>query len=300
MFEKILFATSADPTCDHAAKVAFDLARKYESQLTVFHVLGTPTRGFGHFVYDAQTGEKEVYDQTTIDWAKGELRTLYSDLWSKAPETQIEALAGAAHTEVLRTARRLDADLIVMGAHSGGREGRPYAGSTVQRVAKAARCPVLIVARPCDTCWGYFANIVFGTDFSKPSMDAFKFALALAKSIGTKLYIFHALELSATDLLEKQTHVEDRIRAAEKHIRNEYVSRMGGFDLYEIDVWEGVPYVEVTKYARQNHADLIVMAHHTREVDADKALLGSTMEQVVLRSVCPVMSVNHPDKVTDP
>ena len=90
MFEKILFATSADPTCDHAAKVAFDLARKYESQLTVFHVLGTPTRGFGHFVYDAQTGEKEVYDQTTIDWAKGELRTLYSDLWSKAPGTQID------------------------------------------------------------------------------------------------------------------------------------------------------------------------------------------------------------------
>ena len=298
MFEKILFATSADPTCDHAAKVAFDLARKYESQLTVFHVLGTPTRGFGHFIYDSQTGEKQVYDQSYIDWAEGELRTLYSALLTKAPEAVIETLAGTAHTEILRTARRLDADLIVMGAHAG-REDRPYAGSTVQRVAKAARCPVLIVARPCDTCWGYFSNIVFGTDFSKPSMNAFKFALALAKSIGTKLYIFHALELGATGLLEQQTHVEDRIRAAEKRIRDEYVSQMGDFDLYEIGVWEGTPYVEVTKYARRNHADLIVMAHHTREVDADKALLGSTMEQVVLRSICPVMSVNHPDKVMD-
>ena len=43
--------------------------------------------------------------------------------------------------------------------------------------------------------------------------------------------------------------------------------------------------------------DLIVMAHHTREVDPEKAELGSTVEQVVLRSACPVASVNHPDKV---
>ncbi len=26
-------------------------------------------------------------------------------------------------------------------------------------------------------------------------------------------------------------------------------------------------------------------------------MLGSTIEQVVLRSACPVLSVNHPDKV---
>ena len=41
MFENILFATTASPTCDDAAKVAFDLALKYESKkLSVFHDLG--------------------------------------------------------------------------------------------------------------------------------------------------------------------------------------------------------------------------------------------------------------------
>jgi nucleotide-binding universal stress UspA family protein len=43
--------------------------------------------------------------------------------------------------------------------------------------------------------------------------------------------------------------------------------------------------------------DLIVMAHHTREIDPEEAVLGTTVEQVVLRSACPVASVNHPDKV---
>jgi nucleotide-binding universal stress UspA family protein len=39
------------------------------------------------------------------------------------------------------------------------------------------------------------------------------------------------------------------------------------------------------------------MAHHTRDIDPEQALLGSTVEQVVLRAACPVASVNHPDKV---
>ena len=40
MFNKILFATTASPTCDNAAKVAFDLELKWDAKLCVFHVLG--------------------------------------------------------------------------------------------------------------------------------------------------------------------------------------------------------------------------------------------------------------------
>jgi hypothetical protein len=40
------------------------------------------------------------------------------------------------------------------------------------------------------------------------------------------------------------------------------------------------------------------MAHHTKEVEPEQAILGGTVEQVVLRASCPVASVNHPDKVS--
>ena len=33
MFKKLLFATTASPTCDNAAKVAFDLAKERRGQL---------------------------------------------------------------------------------------------------------------------------------------------------------------------------------------------------------------------------------------------------------------------------
>ena len=67
---------------------------------------------------------------------------------------------------------------------------------------------------------------------------------------------------------------------------------MKGYDNYEIEIWEGIPYVEILKFAREKQGDLIVMAHHTRDIDPEEAQLGSTVEQVVLRAACPVARKN--------
>ena len=193
-----------------------------------------------------------------------------------------------------------------MGAHSrledpGASRYRRIVGSTRQRVAKSSRSPDLIVSRPCTTCLWYFSNIIFGTDFTKASDSAFKFAFNLCKEIGAKLYMFPALDLSSVQsgTVLEQSEIEGMIKAARRKMELKYVSQMEDYDNYEIEIWEGIPYVEILKYAREKNGDLIVMAHHTREIDPEQALLGSTVEQVVLRSSCPVASVNRPDKVMD-
>jgi nucleotide-binding universal stress UspA family protein len=306
MFEKILFATTASPTCDNAAKVAFDLELKWDAKLIVLHVLGIPTRGYSPFVTDARTGENEPIDPDYIEWVKEEMRNTYADLLKDSENSELVATVGVPHREILRVARKEDVNLIVMGAHTrqedkGASRYRAVVGSTMQKVAKSARCPVVIISRPCTTCWKLFSNIVFGTDFSKASDSAFLFAYQLAKEVGAKLHLFHALDINgnATGEIRGQEEIEERIQTARKKIENEYVRKMKGFDNYSIEIWEGTPYVEILKFAREKTADLIVMAHHTREIDPEQALLGSTVEQVVLRSACPVASVNHPDKVTN-
>lgn len=127
-------------------------------------------------------------------------------------------------------------------------------------------------------------------------MAAFWFAFNLAKSIGCKLYIFHALDINATQagILPNQTTIENRIKAAKIQIEEDYICEIGDFDNYEITIWEGVPYVELLKFAREISGDLIVMAHHTEHMDQNEALFGTTVEQVILRSACPVASVNLP------
>jgi len=84
---------------------------------------------------------------------------------------------------------------------------------------------------------------------------------------------------------------------ARKRIRQTYVPLMGDFKNYDIEVWEGTPYVELVKLAREKSVDLICLAHHTNELDPERARIGSTVEQVILRANCPVVSVSKPDKV---
>jgi len=304
MFKKILFATTASPSCDHAARVAFDMAKRYNSELTVFHVLGIPSRGFSQFVKDVRTGETVSCDDDYLEWVKEEMKNTYAKQLETYEHTTIEALAGVPHTEILRAARKKDTDLIIMGSTTREEDEGTYnykntAGSTLQAVTKAARCPVLVIGRPAASFWGGFSNIVFGTDFSRSAESAFLFAYHTAKTLGCKLYLFHALDISgihAGKMLE-QYEIEDQLRDAQEKIRKMYVPKIKEFDNYEIDVWEGIPYVEIVKFAREKYADLIVMAHHTREPSPEKTLLGSTLEQVVLRANCPVASVNRPDKL---
>lgn len=304
MFTKILFATTASPTCDNAAKVAFDLQLKWDAQLTVCHVLGIPTRGYSPFVTDVRTGEREQPDPDYIEWVKEEMKNTYGDLLKDAEGVEIEAVVGIPSREILRMARKNDVDLIIMGAHTrqedvGATRYRDVVGSTMQKVAKSARCPVVIISRPCTTCWKLFSNIVFGTDFSKAADSAFMFASKLAKEVGAKLHMFHACDItsSAAGRALGQEEIEQLIDGSRKKMEKRYGAKMNGYDNYGIEVREGVPYIEILKYAREKMGDLIVMAHHTREIDPEEAVLGSTVEQVVLRSACPVASVNHPDKV---
>ena len=107
MFKKILFATSGSACCDAAARVAFDLAARYNAKLYVFHVLGTPSRGFSQVVVDVRTGEKVELDDDYVLWVKDELKTTYDRQLKSGVDCEIDAAVGVPHREVLRKARSI-------------------------------------------------------------------------------------------------------------------------------------------------------------------------------------------------
>ena len=305
MFKKILLATTASPTCDAAAKTAFDLTARFNAQLIIFHVFGYPSHGYSPFAVDVRTGEEVVVEPDYIQWVEEEMKNTYADQLSGAKNISISTNAGQPSTEILKKARKEDVDLIVMGSHTrqddvGAARFRKIVGSTMDKVVKSARCPVLIVSRPCRLCWGGFSNIIVGVDFSTPSYFAFLFGYKMAKSIGSKLYLFHAIDIRPyAHALPDQEAIEEQLENTRRKMEEIYAPRMLDFNNFEFGAWEGIPSVEILKYAREKSGDLIVMAHHTRESDPEKPLLGSTVEQVVLRSACPVISINRADKILD-
>ena len=299
MFKKILFATSATEACDHAARVAFNMAQSYDAQICIFHVLGVPTRGFSQVVLDVKTKEEVVLDDEYIAWVEEEIKVHYSKQLETTRNFEIKVAIGLPHREVLRAARELAPDLIVMGGSTGDDEDSVYkkslVGSTLHRVAKVAPCPLLVVNRPAASFWGGMSNVVFGTDFSKASDAAFRFALQLVKALACELHIFHALDIGSMHLgrIMTQDEIESNIRESLRRIRGRYIPEMKDVPEYDFEVWEGIPYVEIVKYAREKHADLIIMAHHTQKASREDTRLGSNIEQVIVRAGCPVISINR-------
>lgn len=300
MFKKILFASTITNDCDDAANFAFDMAMKYNAELTVFHVFGTPSRGYSHYVVNVKTGEKEAHTEEYDKVVTAEINKTYSDLFDQYGKAKIECCVGSPTKEIIRKVKKEGIDLIIMGAHKQAKDAdairyKNVTGDTLQKVTKSAPCPVLIISRPFSKNLWDFSNILLGTDLTKASMPAFRFALACAKENKCKLHLFHAIDLTRQQFgkIPSQIEVEQKITDAKEKIRETYEPEMGTFSDFDIVVWEGIPYMEILKYARENDIDIISMSHHTGSIFQPKEFLGSTIEEVVLRSACPVASINR-------
>ncbi len=140
-----------------------------------------------------------------------------------------------------------------------------------------------------------FSNVVFATDFSRQADQAFQFATQMAHFHKAKLHIFHVLPIVESQgiVTIDQVGIEAHIKAALERMQKRYGGKLEGIPEYAFESWEGTPYVEILKYARWRHADLIIMAHHSTERDAEKAFLGSNVVRVALSATCPTISINR-------
>lgn len=301
MFQKILFATCLRDACNHAARLAFEITQKYDAHIYVFNVFGVPTHGYSQVVTDLITGDEVMLNEEYVDWVKEEIVGYCDQMLKKTKKYSFEVTIGFPHREILRFARRIDPDLIIMGGSTGDLQVSAYkrcmTGSTVQRVAKAAQCPVLVVSHPLSAGWGQYSNVVFCTDFSPAADAAFAFALRLTQEqkADCALHVLYALGagIAPATQLAVQEEIEDSVEKAEQQIRNRYLSRMDMLKHGSVEVRKGLPGLETAKYAAEKRADLIVLAPHAKKTEAKGAGSEGVFEQVIARSACPVIMVSR-------
>lgn len=144
-----------------------------------------------------------------------------------------------------------------------------------------------------------FSTILFATDFSEGSTEAFDYALSLAKQFAAKLLLVHIIN-EPVDLrgfyvphISFENLEKEIAEGAEKMMERFCSENLAGFDRYERFVITGVPYEEIVKKAVESNADLIIMGTHGRK-GVDHLLFGSTAERVVRNASCPVMTVRTP------
>jgi universal stress protein A len=139
--KNILVPTDFSPASKKAFSYALRLAEQLGSELTLLHVL------------EPETPLTLAGRPVTAAFSEVELADMEKSLRAMADEAESAGIAGAksivrtgvATHEIIEVAKELDIDLIVIATH-GFTAWKHFAiGSTAERVARAALCPVLVV-----------------------------------------------------------------------------------------------------------------------------------------------------------
>lgn len=141
----ILAPTDFSTHAEHALKYAGELARNLKAKMYVLHVAeysnvgGDPDASellIPNYIAELEKKGKDRLDQTTFRFR----------------EVGIDAhsvfVAGRAYQDIVRMAKELEVDVVVLGTHGRTGFSHLFFGSTAEKVVRLCPCPVLTVKHP--------------------------------------------------------------------------------------------------------------------------------------------------------
>ena len=151
----ILYTTALGSHTRPVFRFTIGLARQHNARNVLLHV-AEPLNNSVRFLMDSYLSPEKA-QQLHQEATTGILQKFHQRLESFCKEefsatleqteliSEIRVLSGVPYEVILHEADRCEADLIVMGVHSGGARRMEFLGSTTRRVTLLSKRPVLIV-----------------------------------------------------------------------------------------------------------------------------------------------------------
>lgn len=144
-----------------------------------------------------------------------------------------------------------------------------------------------------------YKNVLAAVDFSEIAETVVNRARTLAAGAGAKLILFHAVEaippagLAGEPFMPLGPEIDlELLEANAARQLAELAARCGLGDKEQVIV-SGSAKIAITRYARENDVDLIVLGSHGRH--GLDLLLGSTADGVLHRAHCDVLAARAPE-----
>jgi len=144
-------------------------------------------------------------------------------------------------------------------------------------------------------------KVLVPIDFSDYSKSALKYAVNFAKSFNADIILVYVVEpiiyppdfsMGQIAMPSINTEWDDRAKdELAKLAKNEIT----GVNSVKTIIKTGKPFVEIIETAKEENADLIIIATHGHS-GVEHILFGSTAEKVVRKAPCPVLTLREPLK----
>jgi len=284
-FEKILFPVDMSDSCTATAPFVEALARKFNAELTLLHVLEMPARYFTDWY-----GYMSLIDMSAVrDARQGEFDTYLKDRFAGLRANRVLEEGDAAES-ITRYAEEHGTDLIMMPTHGYGVFRSLLLGSVTAKVLHDALCPVWTAAHmeEAPPSSGFLERVMCAVDLSESSIATMRFAAKLAGDCNAKLWLVHAVP--APEAGEERYFDADFQQFLEQDAKQRIANMQEkAGTAAQLCLGAGEVAHVVDQAALHHNADLLVVGrgHATRTLGR----LRTNVYSIIRQSPCPVISV---------
>ncbi|WP_400079819.1 universal stress protein [Winogradskyella sp. R77965] len=273
--KKIIVPIDFSEHSEYALEAAATLAKKYDSELIVLHMLELSNA--------ILTSASDTLSQEAVFYLK--LAEQKFDQFLDKPYLEnIKLTPIVKHfkvwSEVNDVANEHDANLVVMGSHGASGIKEVLVGSNTEKVVRHSDIPVLVIKH--NPILMEFENGVFASDFSDEAVAPYLNAKKALNKLGAKMHLVYvnAPDGSFRSSSEIDKRVSDFLRKADGDLEN--LPNVTVVSDYSIE--KGI-----LNFANLIGADVIAVATHGRKGLAH-FFEGSISEDIANHSTLPVMT----------
>ena len=293
---KILVPLDFSPASMEALDYAVWLAKQFHAAIHLVHVYppdeASSVPGAAHLLL--QSGE-------AIERLNEELTGIHRKHVPTFCPENCHIRSGRPYEQIVRLAREIDADLIVLSTRGYSGLKHLLLGSTAERVVRNAPCPVLVTRKrkqksKANSKKFAVRTILIPTDFSLCSLVGAEYAAFLAKNLHATLRLFHAMYPYTNYVFVDRAGVRlsGLAEAMEQTARQEMetlkqMDFLRGLPV-QTEILPGLAVDEICAAAGDPEIDLIVTSTHGR-TGFQHAIIGSVAEHVVRYAGRPVLVV---------
>lgn len=293
-FKNILAIYNYGPGGDNVLVQAVNLASAYGAKLTVVDTLERPQS-----VWSME--EAHLRLQRIIPWITQE----------GVSSVTTDVLFGTSHAEIIRRVICDDHDLVVVSAEGDTALKDVFVGSTATNLLLKCPCAVWLLkpgqSVPCRNVVAALKPPIgdpCGRDINVKILDL---ATVIASADNARLHVVHFWDVEGNDgeTIRSEIRREDLQRIVEKHrierwrTLNALLTRCATRHLeQEIHLPRGRPQLQMTRFATQLEADVIVMGSACR-IGISRLLMGNLAETVLGSVRCSLLAVK-PDEFSTP
>lgn len=285
---KILLPVDFSGRCRGAARYVEALASRFDSEVTVLHVLPPP-----HYEFSVLEVGGTVLNDLYAARMQQARQDLDAVLTQELAGVRVERvlLEGDPARKIVEYAHENKVDLVVMPTHGYGPFRRFILGSVTAKVLHDAECPVwtgvhLEEAPPIERI--AFRNILVAVDLNPQSVEPLGWASWFAEACEARLWIIHAtpsLEGRAGEYFDPdwRIHLAEQARGEIAKLQEQASSRA------EVLIEDGDAPRVVCSAAKRLGADVLVIGRGSAAGVFGR--LRTNAYSIIRQSPCPVVSV---------